>query len=318
MKKLSGIVSFLFLAMSASFADSSSSSSAPNPSWQPNSMIVFGDGYSDNGNAYRANHSHFPESPPYWHGRYSNGPVWAEILASNAQFTGDPTTNPDQTNSKLFHDYARGDSVILKTDESQRKTTTLDQQIAQYSSEKSAHSATAVAIFWDGANDLMVSPCYQKPFLCVDGLVKDLKKNILTVYGTGVKHFVVISAPNVSLSPSIRKNNDPATQTDIADLVRYYNHNLALLAYQLGQQHKDADFLFIESQPIFDNIAEGYGLQTSAPCYDNEGSGTPCIKTDKGFFYWDNFYPTVNVHSEFASEISKRMYFDDQNDSDES
>ena len=43
-------------------------------------FIVFGDSLSDMGNAYNSI-ARLPQSPPYWNGRFSDGPVWAELVS---------------------------------------------------------------------------------------------------------------------------------------------------------------------------------------------------------------------------------------------
>jgi hypothetical protein len=45
-------------------------------------IIAFADSFTDNGNDY--NHSQFPVSPPYYEGRFSNGPTWLEHIAKNS------------------------------------------------------------------------------------------------------------------------------------------------------------------------------------------------------------------------------------------
>lgn len=46
-------------------------------------IVVFGDSYSDVGNIYIATKGAIPLSPPYYQGRFSNGPVWVEHLAQS-------------------------------------------------------------------------------------------------------------------------------------------------------------------------------------------------------------------------------------------
>ena len=43
-------------------------------------IVVFGDSLSDNGNLYAATGGTTPLSPPYYQGRFSNGPVFTELL----------------------------------------------------------------------------------------------------------------------------------------------------------------------------------------------------------------------------------------------
>jgi phospholipase/lecithinase/hemolysin len=39
-------------------------------------IVVFGDSESDAGNVFELSGDTYPASPPYWQGRFSNGPVW--------------------------------------------------------------------------------------------------------------------------------------------------------------------------------------------------------------------------------------------------
>ena len=45
------------------------------------SFWTIGDSLSDPGNLYAATGGAQPQSPPYYEGRFSNGPVWAETVA---------------------------------------------------------------------------------------------------------------------------------------------------------------------------------------------------------------------------------------------
>src|SRR5690606_31407064 len=47
-------------------------------------LVVFGDSLSDNGNLYAVTGGTNPVSPPYYQGRFSNGPVFTELLGFNA------------------------------------------------------------------------------------------------------------------------------------------------------------------------------------------------------------------------------------------
>src|SRR5262249_50511423 len=44
-------------------------------------LLIFGDSLVDTGNVFVASRGTFPASPPYFNGRFSNGPVWVEALA---------------------------------------------------------------------------------------------------------------------------------------------------------------------------------------------------------------------------------------------
>src|SRR5215469_5066295 len=50
---------------------------------RPDNIIVFGDSLPDTGNAFEATGHREPASPPYFDGRFSNGPVWVEDFAAS-------------------------------------------------------------------------------------------------------------------------------------------------------------------------------------------------------------------------------------------
>ena len=168
MKKF--LIILFTLWISSTWADN-----APNPpAWGPKRLIVFGDGFSDIGNKYSLYKE--PVSPPYWHGRYSNGPIWAEQLAYNYHLIPDPTANPFYSSTDNFQDYAFGDAVLVAHNEVKGvPTKTLDAQIALYMNHhsKEAENKNALAVFWIGTNDLLNPDCYKKPFQCVNAMVTD-------------------------------------------------------------------------------------------------------------------------------------------------
>ena len=55
-------------------------------------IITFGDSLSDNGNLYAATGGAQPLSPPYFQGRFSNGPVWVELLGFTQARVGGSVT----------------------------------------------------------------------------------------------------------------------------------------------------------------------------------------------------------------------------------
>lgn len=65
-----------FLAWLVVFASPTTVSAAPY-----STLFVFGDSFSDSGNVYLATGGLIPPDPPYFQGRFSDGPVWVEHLA---------------------------------------------------------------------------------------------------------------------------------------------------------------------------------------------------------------------------------------------
>ncbi|MDJ0698036.1 SGNH/GDSL hydrolase family protein [Mastigocoleus sp. MO_188.B34] len=56
-------------------------------------LVIFGDSYSDTGNAFHLSNNTFPPSPPYFEGRLSNGPIWVDQIASELSLQEDDIQN---------------------------------------------------------------------------------------------------------------------------------------------------------------------------------------------------------------------------------
>ena len=54
---------------------------------------IFGDSLVDNGNAFRATGGIIPPSPPYFNGRFSNGPVWVEGFSTELKLPAGSNSN---------------------------------------------------------------------------------------------------------------------------------------------------------------------------------------------------------------------------------
>src|SRR6478752_2291276 len=111
-------------------------------------IVVFGDSLSDIGNVQQSFLTNTP-GPYYWNGRFSNGPVYAETLATGLGL-------PALTNSASGGtDYAYGgalttgspfpDSLVVKD---------VDDQVNQYTSSHNGTANTLYVVF-AGANDLI-------------------------------------------------------------------------------------------------------------------------------------------------------------------
>ena len=112
-------------------------------------VVIFGDSLSDNGNLYEETFGLIPDSSEYFMGRFSNGPVWVEYLADSSHLDADLVN--------YAHGGATTDSLIPLG---------LEGQVLGYVTTSSPTPDTLCAI-WIGANDVFnSSPGY-------DGQVDD-------------------------------------------------------------------------------------------------------------------------------------------------
>src|SRR5438045_2065282 len=77
-----------------------------------NNLVVFGDSLSDVGNIAQALFINTP-GPYYWNGRFSNGPVYAESLATGLGFT--PRYNTSQSTITSYNSLSQQYNSALAT-----------------------------------------------------------------------------------------------------------------------------------------------------------------------------------------------------------
>ncbi len=279
--------------------------------WQPQNIVVFGDSLSDYGNKHQS--YHLPVSPPYWEGRYTNGPVWVEYLALRFNLIPNPWVDPKATHESLMN-YAMGDSVVLESNVlPDTPTQTLMQQLSLYQTQTPSNPRGTLAIIWEGVNDFKNPVCVQSPFSCVKDMIHTQAKAIDTLYEMGIRHFVVLTAPDITITPLVAETTDEHQREIISGLIKYYNNNLALIISQFQDDKEDAYILKIGTNSLITTLKKSFKQPMSVSCYANKGiynkdMGTPCPPNQQDqFFFWDSTHPTTKAHAMLAEKVFEQI-----------
>lgn len=247
-------------------------------------VILYADSLSDNGNVYK--HSGFPPSPPYWQGRFSNGPTWAEHVAktisipfSNYGYAGAPTNNDDV--------YSMYNGYVVPGFKQQVETI------------KTKATSKSLFIIEFGYNDLnailypgfynVINTNYTKKVIAqnvVDGVNAIIKKY-------KARKFLFMSVPPIEKWPYVPE----AEKAKVDRLVRDYN---ALVKSELKKKVRHADLKFFDLHAwISDQLAhpEKLGLSTTnGPCDWGLGNTTDICDDPENHFFFDSFHPEAKVH----------------------
>jgi phospholipase/lecithinase/hemolysin len=276
--------------------------------WQPKQIVVFGDSLSDNGNKYQAYQT--PLSPPYWHGRYSNGPVWVEHLAFQFNLIPNPLLEPDYPRNIALRDYAMGDAVASDKNLSpSTKTRTLMQQLKEYQSQNHDNPRDTLVIIWIGANDFKTKTCIDSPFSCTKNVIHVQEKFINSLYEFGLRHFLILSVPNLAITPQAHENFDKPARIVLSGLIRYYNNNLALLISQLQNKKSDLNIVEFDIRNFLNSIKHNFKQPIYQACYANQSVYTkmmaePCpADIQNHYLFWDNTHPSAAAHALLANQV---------------
>jgi phospholipase/lecithinase/hemolysin len=256
-------------------------------------LVVFGDSLSDTGNMYALTRGRIPVDPPYEEGRYSNGPVWPEYLASAM---GVPMENYAHGSALSGYRNLEGAYPGMRT-----------QVDAYVASHPSGADPNGLYVVWVGANDILGL----RSAAAVSQTVAAAVANISTVLGqlalVGARHIVLGLMPDLGLTPYASGPNALAPKEALTALSRDFNNHLLEQVGKLGIPVRVMDSF----QLLRDVVANprAYGFRTV-----DEGcvrlSGRICRRASR-YLFWDDRHPTTKGHAILADYIADRAGADD-------
>ncbi|KAL7753629.1 hypothetical protein RI367_000560 [Sorochytrium milnesiophthora] len=162
-----------------------------------NNIVVFGDSISDNGNGTFQSTLHLcPRSPPYFNGRFSNGPVWADYLTD---MLGVPLNNLAYgAASSNYGDQSFWLSLVVEA---------VDGQISSYL-DNNTPDCNTLYIIWAGANDLQgaansfASDADRATLKARPATTAQyVQQDIQSLIDAGAKNIAVVNLPDIGRAP---------------------------------------------------------------------------------------------------------------------
>jgi outer membrane lipase/esterase len=242
------------------------------------SLISFGDSLSDTGSG--------PPTPPGYGGRFSNGPVWQEQLATSLSIPAAST-----------RDYAIGGATSGLTGLGGGSTGLLTQVNGFVAAPVSVGSSTLYTVWAGGKDAINAALTNSDPVAAASQAALNIASAVTMLAGTGAQYFLVPNLPNGGLFPiTAQLGADPAAANQ---LTLFFNGRLdaalAPLASSLG-----ITIFRLDSYSLFQAIVASpgaYGLtDVTTPC---KSGSTVCANPDEHLF-WDTVHPTTRVHGFIA------------------
>lgn len=214
-------------------------------------IIVFGDSLSDNGNLYSiATKAHatipgvpvIPKNPPYYEGRFTNGPVWVETLAKNLNVP--------------LSDYAYGGSWSESfPDSGVLVPFSLSMQVDFYLVYSAAdfHKDQHLYVIWSGSNDYLSGR--DDPDYATTNAVSNIQNQIEWLVYYGAKYFVVLGVPDLGIIPASvdMGPNFVAAETKLSNM---HNDKLAQMVQKEMADHPDTIIAYGDVNKYFHEIVK--------------------------------------------------------------
>ena len=239
------------------------------------SVVAFGDSLTDNHN-FHAQTANPP--PPYWQGRFSNGPVWVEQLANHVGVA-----------AAAIDDRAVGFATTSDV---------FQLQVLAYVNTPGGADSGALHVYWAGANDLFgVLAGATTPSAAIAGAMQNTADSMIALLSGGARHILVLDIPDLGLVPEIAGLHDPAIAGAATSLTMAYNHALdqTLQSIDLAT---GAHFTRLSGFDLITSLAgrarEGGFTVTDTAALSSQGTVAPNVER---YLFWDHVHPTTRAHS---------------------
>ena len=251
-------------------------------------IYVFGDSLSDNGNLFTASAGVAPPSPPYFDGRFSNGPVWAEYL-------------DDMLPRAALNDFAFGGAFSDTGNVNGPFPGVLD-QVALFLGTSPSLIHRDLCIVWSGANNYIFEPVASVPSTIVD----DVSDAIQQLAEAGCQSFLIPNLPNIGETPFYIGTG---LQVLLTEKIEEHNDELADKV-DLLREDLDIDIILLDVNTIFARALAGQlGFVNSIlPCLISLAPTGACPVDDTGqiemvapgALFMDSVHPTTAAHKLIA------------------
>ncbi|HAU4874539.1 TPA: SGNH/GDSL hydrolase family protein [Aeromonas hydrophila] len=183
-------------------------------------IVMFGDSLSDTGKMYSKMRGYLPSSPPYYQGRFSNGPVWLEQLTQ--QFPGLTIANEAEGGATAVA-YNK-----ISWNPKYQVINNLDYEVTQFL-QKDSFKPDDLVILWVGANDYLAYGWNtEQDAKRVRDAISDAANRMVL---NGAKQILLFNLPDLGQNPSARSQKVVEAASHVS---AYHNQLLLNLARQLA------------------------------------------------------------------------------------
>jgi len=269
-------------------------------------IFFFGDSLSDPGNVYaltgvtsKAPYDLVPSAPYAIGGQqFSNGKTWAQRFSQNLRLnsSGKPALDSPGKNGNYAFGGARarlGSGSLTPSSLEQVGLFLIDHPVAD---------SDALYVVQFGGNDIRDALVSLDQTIVADAVTAIIDKDfgvIKTLYDRGARHFLLVGAPNLGLTPAVSQQGPLAVF--FAELLsNEFNNGLTLGAGLLQFLHPDISIAQLDIFSILQSVVdtpENFGIENvTDPCLTfNVKSGAKCSEPE-GYLFWDGIHPTSVIH----------------------
>jgi outer membrane lipase/esterase len=252
-------------------------------------VVTFGDSNTDTGNVYNITNHQWPLVPPYYQGRFTDGPVWIERL-----------------NISNILNYAYGDATIDNdnlitgfTGPNMTPVPGIRQQIVAYLADHYMDTidlSCTLYIIWASGNEYLINSS-----LSADIVVEALLTAVYDLLVIEIEHLIIINVPPLQSFPENDKNKILSTVID------EHNNYLVSNIIQIQLEYPTISIQIFDVNSLITKILANnsiYTLNTIDKCWNivNNSIISQCINPNQ-YVFIDDYHFTSIIHQIIADNI---------------
>jgi phospholipase/lecithinase/hemolysin len=259
-------------------------------------IFVFGDSLSDTGNSFNFTGGLIPPAPLYFNGRFSNGKVAVEILASQLSpaFTLEPVNNFAFGGATTGRGNSNEDDLGVDLPGLRDQIDAFAVKVGPSGADKNG-----LYIVWAGPNnflDTLGGTTVADPAGLIRQGALDLTYAATTLKSLGAENIVLPNMVNLGRLPVSQ-----GFQVEATAISKAFNAAVALELGNLNNDVTEVD-LFATGEAVATNPASFGFSNVADPLLPLQFSSTPPSNQEE-FFFWDQFHPTTQGHAVLADTI---------------
>lgn len=253
------------------------------------SIVFFGDSLTDNGNLYRLLFKFIPRSPPYFQGRFTGGPTWAEHVGNHYY----------QKNYIDYKIYAYGGATAIfhKFLGTFIAPALLEFEVDWYLLDALLQDKSKVLYsIWIGGNDYLFDTTTDVE-VGTSTVVDKIEWAIKRLISFGGRYFLVFNLPDLSRIPIGREGGNSSRLRAMTIL---NNQKLAQKVDLIRSAHPDVKIIFIDVYSIFDALMTNPHVYNTKYNIHIQNIMDPCWS---GGFLFKNGISTDSMREEFRQSL---------------
>ena len=284
-------------------------------------IVAFGTSLSDSGNAFalRGGTNTPPDylldpllvpSAPYARGghHFSNGATWIEQFARSIGLAGSVrpvflSSDPNATN------YAVGAARAYEDNVNVNLPSQVDAFLQQFGGVAPPNALYTIEMGGNDIRDALVAFPSGGAGPILQNANISIAQSITALYAAGARDFLVWRAPNVGLTPAIRRLNQisPGAMQLATGLTQAFNAGLDGVVTQLLAGLPGIRIVRLDAYRLLNDLVAdpaSFGLTNAvAACVTPNVPPFTCGSPDE-FLFWDGIHPSRAVHAIIAQEAA--------------